>query len=111
MFMKQELVHCSNDCYSPMTQEAQLGFRIAAGIVLACLPLSNLSPLGLLGVAAGITAFLVITETYGKLQRGEPLSKPSAAEQDAVDAQNEHTDEILEREDLDSTRESAHRKE
>jgi hypothetical protein len=94
-------------------QEVQLGFRIAAGITLTCLPLSNLSPLGLLGVAAGITAFLVITETYGKLQRGEPLSKPTAAEQDAADAQNQHTDEMLERQDSDDspTRESAHRKE
>jgi len=94
-------------------REVQLGFRIAAGIALTCLPLSNLGSLQLLGVAAGITAFLVITETYGKLQRGEPLSKATAAEQDAADAQNGRTDEMLERQDSEDTptRVSARKKE
>lgn len=94
-------------------QEVQLGFRVAASIAFACLPLSNLNSLGLLGVAAGITAFLVITETYGKLHRGEPLSKLSAAEQDAADAQRERTDDILERQESEDepVRENAHKKE
>jgi hypothetical protein len=59
--------------------------------------------LELLGVTAGITGFLVVIETYGKLQRGEPLSKLSAAEQDAADAQNERTDEMLEKQNSDDT--------
>ncbi|KAH7320370.1 hypothetical protein B0J17DRAFT_298607 [Rhizoctonia solani] len=64
----------------------QLGFRVAVGAILICLPLSDLSPLHLLGTSAGLTSFLVVEETYGKLRRGEPLAKPSAAEQDAIDA-------------------------
>jgi hypothetical protein len=40
----------------------------------------------MLGNSAGLTSFLVIEETYGKLRRGEPLAKPNAAEQDAIDA-------------------------
>lgn len=45
----------------------------------------------------------MVIETYGKLQRGEPLSKLSAAEQDAADAQNERTDEMLEKQNSDDT--------
>lgn len=40
----------------------------------------------MLANAAGLTTFLVIEETYGKLRRGEPLAKPNAAEQDVMDA-------------------------
>jgi hypothetical protein len=57
-----------------------------------------------MGVAAAITTFLVITETYGKLHRGEPLSKLSAAEQDAADAQKARIEDvILERHGSDET--------
>jgi hypothetical protein len=52
-----------------------------------------------MGIAASITTFLVITETYGKLYRGEPLSKLSAAEQDAADAQKARSADIVERQD------------
>lgn len=44
----------------------------------------------MLGTSAGLTGFLVIEETYGKLRRGEPLAKPSGVEQDAIDAR-EHS--------------------
>ncbi|CCO36216.1 hypothetical protein RSOLAG1IB_08478 [Rhizoctonia solani AG-1 IB] len=70
----------------------QLGFRVAVGIVMILLPLSDLSPLNLLGTSAGLTSFLVVEETYGKLRRGEPLAKPSAAEQDVIDAREHSTD-------------------
>ena len=40
----------------------------------------------MLANSAGLTTFLVIEETYGKLRRGEPLAKPTAAEQDMMDA-------------------------
>jgi hypothetical protein len=53
-----------------------------------------------MAIAASITTFLVITETYGKLHRGEPLSKLSAAEQDAADAQKARSADILERDSI-----------
>lgn len=40
----------------------------------------------MLANSAGLTTFLVIEETYGKLHRGEPLAKPSATEKDMMDA-------------------------
>lgn len=67
----------------------QLMFRVAVGIIIICLPLAhNLSPMNMLGTSAGLTGFLVVEETYGKLHRGEPLAKPSGAEQDAIDARS-----------------------
>lgn len=39
---------------------------------MTCLPLAtSLSPLELLGTTAGLTTFLVVEETFGKLHRGE----------------------------------------
>ncbi|CAE6458086.1 hypothetical protein ACGC1H_006833 [Rhizoctonia solani] len=70
----------------------QLGFRVAIGIIMICLPLSDLSPLNLMGTSAGLTSFLVVEETYGKLRRGEPLAKLNATEQDVIDAR-EHSSE------------------
>ncbi|KAG8708270.1 hypothetical protein FRC08_018982 [Ceratobasidium sp. 394] len=68
-------------------QITQLAFRVAVGIIIICLPLAkNLSLLNVLGTSAGLTSFLVIEETYGKLRRGEPLAKPSGTEQDVIDA-------------------------
>lgn len=40
----------------------------------------------MLGTCAGLTTFLVIEETYGKLARGEPIAKMSAAEENAAAA-------------------------
>ncbi|KAF8594592.1 hypothetical protein BDV93DRAFT_549179 [Ceratobasidium sp. AG-I] len=71
----------------------QLLFRVAVGIIIICLPLAHdLSPLNMLGISAGLTAFLVIEETYGKLHRGEPLAKMSGAEKDAMDARSRSED-------------------
>ncbi|EUC55381.1 LtrA domain protein [Rhizoctonia solani AG-3 Rhs1AP] len=67
----------------------QLGFRVAIGIIMICLPLSDLSPLQLMGTSAGLTSFLVVEETYGKLRRGEPLAKLNATEQDVIDAREQ----------------------
>ncbi|KAF8598975.1 hypothetical protein BDV93DRAFT_526376 [Ceratobasidium sp. AG-I] len=65
----------------------QLGWRIAVGVIIFCLPLtSDVTALFMLANSAGLTTFLVVEETYGKLRRGEPLAKPSAAEQDMMDA-------------------------
>ncbi|CAE6481996.1 unnamed protein product [Rhizoctonia solani] len=71
----------------------QLGFRIAVGAIMICLPLSDMSPLHMLGTSAGLTSFLVVEETYGKLHRGEPLAKPNAAEQDVIDARESLAEE------------------
>ncbi|QRV83039.1 low temperature requirement protein LtrA [Ceratobasidium sp. AG-Ba] len=81
---------------SMLGRTTQLAFRIAVGAIIICLPLAKtLTPLKVLGISAGLTSFLVIEETYGKLRRGEPLAKPSGAEQDAIDAslQREHAEE------------------
>jgi hypothetical protein len=40
----------------------------------------------MLGTCAGLTTFLVIEETYGKLARGEPIAKPNASEVDTAAA-------------------------
>lgn len=57
------------------------------GIIIICLPLAHdLSPAHLLGICAGLTGFLVLEETYGKLHRGEALAKPNGTEQDVIDA-------------------------
>ncbi|KAG9088493.1 hypothetical protein FS749_002127 [Ceratobasidium sp. UAMH 11750] len=72
---------------SRLGRTTQLAFRVAVGIIIICLPLAKtLSPLNVLGTSAGLTSILVIEETYGKLRRGEPLAKPSGAEQDVIDA-------------------------
>ncbi|KAG8738892.1 hypothetical protein FRC10_006409 [Ceratobasidium sp. 414] len=72
---------------SRLDRTTQLAFRIAVGVIIICLPLAkNLSPLNMLGTSAGLTSFLVIEETYGKLRRGEPIAKPSGTEQDMIDA-------------------------
>ncbi|CUA75353.1 hypothetical protein RSOLAG22IIIB_05858 [Rhizoctonia solani] len=71
----------------------QLGFRIAVGAIMICLPLSDMSPLHMLGTSAGLTSFLVVEETYGKLRRGEPLAKPNAGEQDVIDARESSVEE------------------
>ncbi|KAG9075097.1 hypothetical protein FRC06_010268 [Ceratobasidium sp. 370] len=72
---------------SRLGRTTQLAFRIAVGVIIICLPLAkNLSPLNVLGTSAGLTSFLVVEETYGKLRRGEPIAKPSGAEQDVIDA-------------------------
>jgi len=76
---------------------------MAAAVILACLPLSNLPPSQLLGVAAGITSFLVISETFGKLHRGEPLSKLSAGEQDAANARQLRIDAMIEARNADTS--------
>ena len=46
---------------------------------MACLPLSKLTPLEMMGTCAGLTTFLVIEETYGKLHRGK-RGPPSVAD-------------------------------
>ncbi|ELU38088.1 LtrA domain-containing protein [Rhizoctonia solani AG-1 IA] len=84
----------------------QLGFRVAVGIVMILLPLSDLSPLNLLGTSAGLTSFLVVEETYGKLRRGEPLAKPSAAEQDVIDAREHSVEDRPDATRIDSNLES-----
>jgi hypothetical protein len=64
---------------------------------MTCLPLAeSLNPLAMLGICAGLTSFLVIEECYGKLLRGEALSKPNAAEEDIAAAHRLETDEIVE---------------
>lgn len=89
-------------------RRTQLGSRLAAAVIFACLPLSNLAPLELLGVAAGVTSFLVICETYGKLHRGEPLAKMNASEEAAAEAaRNQHTDDVMEKGDDGETKGSA----
>lgn len=70
-------------------QQIQLWLRVAVGIIFCCLPLSSTlanSPLKMLGTCAGLTSFLVIEETYGKLARGEPIAKLNASEADAAAA-------------------------
>ncbi|KAG8711188.1 hypothetical protein FRC11_003430 [Ceratobasidium sp. 423] len=84
----------------------QLGFRIAVGAIMICLPLSDLSPLNLLGTSAGLTSFLVVEETYGKLRRGEPLAKPNAAEQDVIDAREHAAEDRPDATRIDSNVES-----
>jgi hypothetical protein len=75
----------------------QLILRILVGIAATCIPLARgLSPLELMGIGAGLTSFLVIEETYGKLLRGEPLAKPSASEKAAAEANTERTDDMIE---------------
>ncbi|KAG9106737.1 hypothetical protein FRC07_008752, partial [Ceratobasidium sp. 392] len=76
---------------SRIGRTTQLAFRIAVGAIIICLPLAkSLSPLNMLGTSAGLTGFLVVEETYGKLRRGEPIAKPSGAEQDVIDAARAH---------------------
>ena len=54
---------------SPL-QRIMLGWRVAIGITMACLPLAKaLTPLKLMGTCTALTSFLVIEETYGKLCR------------------------------------------
>ncbi|KAG8858347.1 hypothetical protein FRB91_009932 [Serendipita sp. 411] len=74
-------------------RNTQLGLRCAVGVVMICLPLSKLNPLEMMGTCAGLTSFLVVEETFGKLHRGEPISKPNASEQDLHAQRN---DEITE---------------
>ncbi|CAG8716554.1 2115_t:CDS:2, partial [Acaulospora colombiana] len=77
-------------------QRVQLIVRILVGVALTCIPLAhNLSPLKLMGIGAGLTSLLVMEETYGKLWRGEPISKPSASEKAAAEADAKN-DEIIE---------------
>jgi hypothetical protein len=78
-------------------QRVQLAFRVAVGIVMACLPLAeSLSPLRMLGTCAGLTSFLVVEECYGKLLRAETLSKPNAREEDVAVAHRLENDDIVE---------------
>jgi len=78
-------------------QRVQLAFRLAVGVTLTCLPLAeSLTPLKLMGTCAGLTSFLVIEETYGKLLRGEALAKPNAAEEDAAVAHRLQRDDVVE---------------
>lgn len=42
----------------------------------------------MLGASAGLTGFLVVEETYGKLHRGEPLAKPNGEEEDGIDVRS-----------------------
>ncbi|KAG8841408.1 hypothetical protein FRC20_005053, partial [Serendipita sp. 405] len=59
-----------------LSRSIQLGFRLIAGVVMTCLPLAkHLKSLHLMGICAGVTSFLVIEETYGKICRGEPIAK------------------------------------
>ncbi|KAG8829742.1 hypothetical protein FRC17_006134 [Serendipita sp. 399] len=76
-------------------RNTQLLCRGSIGVIMICLPLSNLNPLEMMGTCAGLTGFLVVEETYGKLHRGEPIAKPSASEQDAADLQAQQTDEAI----------------
>ncbi|CUA75340.1 hypothetical protein RSOLAG22IIIB_05843 [Rhizoctonia solani] len=85
----------------------QLGLRVAIGIILICLPLSDLSPAKLLGTSAGLTSFLVIEEIYGNLRRGEPLAKLHATEQEVIDARELLTDERTDTTHVNSNVESA----
>ncbi|KAF8748993.1 Bacterial low temperature requirement A protein (LtrA) [Rhizoctonia solani] len=55
---------------------------------------------------AGLTSFLVVEETYGKLRRGEPLAKPSAAEQDVIDAREHSVEDRPDATRIDSNLES-----
>lgn len=89
---------------------AQLGFRVAVGIVLACLPLADLNPLHMMGTAAGLTSFLVVEETFGKLRRGEPIAKLNASEEEAAAAHRAKTEDLIEEEDLDEKDEGNSRK-
>ncbi|CAG7847789.1 SubName: Full=Uncharacterized protein {ECO:0000313/EMBL:CCA71182.1} [Serendipita indica DSM 11827] len=85
-------------------RRVQLGMRTAVGIIMICLPLADhhtLTPLKLAGICAALSSFLVIEETYGKLCRGEPISKPSASEEAAQKNQNE---EFMEDEKLDEAK-------
>ncbi|KAG8748183.1 hypothetical protein FRC12_013902 [Ceratobasidium sp. 428] len=78
---------------SRLGRHTQIAFRVAVGVIIICLPLAkSLSPLNMLGASAGLTGFLVVEETYGKLRRGEPIAKPSGAEQDAIDAARAHAE-------------------
>lgn len=57
-------------------QEVQLGVRTAVGIIMTCLPLAtSLNPLEFMITCAGLTVFLVIEETIGKLHREGIQSK------------------------------------
>ncbi|CAG8693215.1 2875_t:CDS:2, partial [Acaulospora colombiana] len=79
-----------------ISRRVQLIVRILVGVAFTCIPLAhNLSPLELMGIGAGLTSLLVMEETYGKLWRGEPISKPSASEKAAAEADAKN-DEIIE---------------
>lgn len=78
-------------------RRVQLAFRLAVGVILACLPLAeSLTPLEMLGTCAGLTAFLVVEEVYGKLLRGEAITKPDAAQEDVAVAHRLREEEIVE---------------
>ncbi|KAF8748588.1 Bacterial low temperature requirement A protein (LtrA) [Rhizoctonia solani] len=106
MTQHTEEVTSAFDGTSRLGRFTQLGFRVAVGIVMILLPLSDLSPLNLLGTSAGLTSFLVVEETYGKLRRGEPLAKPSAAEQDVIDAREHSVEDRPDATRIDSNLES-----
>ncbi|KAG9089363.1 hypothetical protein FRC06_001589, partial [Ceratobasidium sp. 370] len=66
---------------------AQLGCRIAVGLIIFCLPLTtDATALFMLGNSAGLISLLVIGETYGKLRRVEPIAKPNILEQDSMNS-------------------------
>lgn len=68
-----------------------LGFRIAVGIIMACLPLAkSLTSLKLMGTCTALTSFLVIEEVYGRLCRQAYAARENQEEEE------ERQDEILE---------------
>ncbi|PVG04558.1 hypothetical protein CPB86DRAFT_777843 [Serendipita vermifera] len=80
-----------------ISRRVQLIVRVLVGVALTCIPLAhNLLPLELMGIGAGLTSFLVIEETYGKLWRGEPLAKLSASEKAAAEVDARRNDEMIE---------------
>ncbi|KAG9121449.1 hypothetical protein FRC07_002592 [Ceratobasidium sp. 392] len=63
----------------------QLGFRVTVGVVIFRLPIfTDVTVLFMLSNSAGLTTLLVVTETFGKIRRGEPLAKPNAMEHDPM---------------------------
>ncbi|CCA67754.1 hypothetical protein PIIN_01578 [Serendipita indica DSM 11827] len=91
-----------------LDRHVQLGFRLAVGIIMCCLPLSKLSPLELMGSCAGLTTFLVVEETYGKLHRGK---KGPTSEPDDVPRTGSPQQELMESGAGDATREEHEKKE